>query len=162
MIRRLGPEDWRAWRDLWTEALTDFPECFLTTLAEHEARDQAILAHGLATRLVLGGFEDGRLMGTASLRAEHRAACAHRAWLQAVFVRPVRQGSGLGDRLMAAAEAQARGAGVLQMELYVAAENARALRFYERHGFRVAGRLPRAVYRGGVFEDDLHMVRPLD
>jgi len=162
MIRRLWPGDLAAWRAFRVEALTQSPESFLMTLAEEEARPDGALAADLEERPVLGRFEGDRLTGCIALRGMEGPDFAHRAWVGTVYVSPERRGSGDADRLMEAMADVARQAGHLQLELYVLSTNARAIRFYERHGFRVAGELPRAVYRDGVFEDDLHMVRRLD
>lgn len=162
MIRQLGTGDLAAWRAFRVEALTLSPESFLMTLAEEVARPDEALAADLEERPVLGRFEGDRLTGCIALRGMEGPDFAHRAWVGTVYVSPERRGSGDADRLMEAMADLAREAGHLQLELYVLSSNARAIRFYERHGFRVMGELPRAVYRDGAFEDDLHMVRRLD
>ena len=154
--------DLALWRAFRLEALTSSPESFLMTLAEEEARpDEAVLAD-LEERPVLGRFDGDRLTGCIALRGMEGPEFAHRAWVGTVYVSPERRGRGDADRLMEAIAEVAREAGHLQLELYVLSTNARAVRFYERHGFQVAGTVPRAVYRNGAFEDDLHMVRRLD
>lgn len=162
MIRRLAPGDLAAWRAFRIEALTLSPESFLMTLAEEEARPDEALVADLADRPVLGCFDGDRLTGCVALRGMEGPAFAHRAWVGTVYVSPERRGRGDADQLMEAVAGVAREAGHLQLELYVLSTNARAIRFYERHGFRVTGTLPRAVHRNGAFEDDLHMVRRLD
>ena len=67
MIRRLGPADAWAWRALWIEALTAFPQAFLTTLEEVAARPDQALMQDLGAGTILGLFADGRLAGTAGL-----------------------------------------------------------------------------------------------
>lgn len=68
-------------------------------------------------------------------------------------------GSGIGAVLMAACAdwASSRGAG--HMWLGVNQENARALKFYRKHGFEVAGE--KHFTLGGRVEDDYVMVRTL-
>jgi ribosomal protein S18 acetylase RimI-like enzyme len=162
MIRRLGPGDAWAWRALWIEALTAFPQAFLTTLEEVASRPDEALMRDLEARTNLGLFAEGRLAGTSGLAPQEPAASAHRARIAGFTLTPSRQGTSDADRLLSATEAEARAAGFLQLELDVLASNARALRFYRRHGFVQTGRTPRAVRRNGAFEDDLHMVKPLD
>ena len=162
MIRRLTPGDVATWRAFRIEALVQSPESFLMTLAEEEARPDEALVADVVERPVLGRFDGDRLTGCIALRGMEGPEFEHRAWVGTVYVSPERRGSGDADRLMEAVTAVARDAGHLQLELYVLSTNARAVRFYERHGFRVTGELPRAVYRDGAFEDDLHMVRRLD
>jgi ribosomal protein S18 acetylase RimI-like enzyme len=62
--------------------------------------------------------------------------------LQKIYVRRAAVGSGLGARLLAAAIDVARAAGAALIWLDVLKTNPHARRFYERHGFRVAGELP--------------------
>jgi ribosomal protein S18 acetylase RimI-like enzyme len=58
------------------------------------------------------------------------------AELQTLVVLPDRRGGGLGGRLMEQTFAELRSAGIEQLAIGVMATNDRALRFYERHGFR--------------------------
>ena len=69
-----------------------------------------------------------------------------------IAVRPDRQGKGHGSALLSALFARADGA----VRLTVAVENERARRFYERHGFAVAERVPDRFASG----DGLVLVRP--
>jgi len=48
---------------------------------------------------------------------------------------------------------------VEQIQLTVNADNARAIKFYERHGFRTVGRMPHALLVDGRYYDELTMVR---
>jgi len=58
------------------------------------------------------------------------------AWVAELFVREAHRGQGLGEALMARAEAHARALGVYKIELSVVAHNQAAHRFYERLGYR--------------------------
>lgn len=70
-----------------------------------------------------------------------------------IAVRPDRQGRGHGSALLSALFARADG----EVRLTVAVENERARRFYERHGFTVAERVPDRFESG----DGLVLVRPV-
>jgi len=69
------------------------------------------------------------------------------ARLYSIASRPDARGLGVGARLLAAAEAQARHRGCLAMRLEVRADNPAAIRLYERQGYRRLGRLD------GFYED---------
>lgn len=160
-VRRLTPADQPAWRDLRLEALTGVPEAFLTTAEEQRARSPAEDRAALATGNWWGLF-DGQMIGQGGLIPMRRAACAHRMEIGAVFVTGSARGTGAAAGLMQAMEAAALAGGALQLELSVAAGNQRAIRFYERLGFRQYGVQPRAVLLNGAPQDDLFLVKMLD
>ena len=75
---------------------------------------------------------------------------------------PSHAGRGHARALLDRLEQEAHEMGAIQIELDVAAGNARAIRFYERAGFRRTGIKPRAVLIEGRFEDDVSYVKDLD
>ena len=163
MIRDLGPGDLAAWRRIRAEGLRLFPDAFLTTLQEELARSDEEVAESLAGRLVLGAFDGDRLIGTAALDpVVEAAAAAHRVALNAFYVSADSHGTGIGTQLLCAALDRAATDGKLQVELFVAAHNAPAIRLYEKHGFVRHGLLPRAARLEDGFVDDLYYVRQLD
>lgn len=62
-----------------------------------------------------------------------------RANLDMLFVAASERGKGIGERLLADAEAQMRENGVKEAYLYVALGNGGAIRLYEKHGWTCAG-----------------------
>jgi GNAT superfamily N-acetyltransferase len=56
-------------------------------------------------------------------------------YISDIFVRPTHWGSGLAQRLLAAAERHLADAGVVRLRINVLAANARARLAYEKHGF---------------------------
>ncbi len=161
-LRLLTPADQPAWRAMRLEALREFPTAFLTTYDEQRTRpsadDRAMLAGG-AWR---GLFAAEQMIGIGALIRHRQAAAAHRADIGAVYVSQDHWGSGAGQSMMDALEAEARKSGLLQLELSVAANNDRAIRFYERCGFTRFGSQPRAIIIDGVGYDDYFYVKHLD
>ena len=162
IIRRLTADDLADWRDIRLEALQRLPEAFLTTYAEERQKIDADVSKMLDQGCVLGAYSDRDLAAVLSLDPETRTALAHRAWINAVYVRPDWQGSGAAHQLLNAAITQAKARGIVQLELYVACDNPHAIRFYERAGFVLAGRMPRAVRLADRYQDDLHYVLKID
>ena len=70
--------------------------------------------------------------------------------LEQLFVDPAQLGSGVAAPLLAEAERQIAAAGYAEAWLAVVAGNARARRFYEKHGWRDVGELPYEVTAGGT------------
>ena len=161
-IRRLTSDDVDIWRELRLEALSHFPENFLTTHAEEAARSDAERAEMLGRRRVFFAAVDGVPAGTAALDPETAAPEAHRVSLNAFYARPAFHGGGVAQALVDHVIAVASSEGFLQIELIVASDNPRAIRFYARNGFVPWGRLPRAVRLPDRYQDDLYMMRALD
>lgn len=80
------------------------------------------------------------------------------AHLSLLAVRPERQGVGIGSGLLRWLEEAALTAGIGVVRLELRVRNARARRFYERHGFQAAGSVPN--YYQGV-ESALRMTRDI-
>lgn len=64
------------------------------------------------------------------------------ARLYSIAVDPASRGAGLGARLLADAEAQARKAGAVALRLEVRVDNAAAIKLYQRRGYRRFASLP--------------------
>lgn len=162
-MRWLGAADLAQWRDIRSEGLRLTPTAFLTTLEEFLAESDASVAAKLAKGQVLGAFEGQRLQAVAAVsHMTGKAQTRHRAEVGAVYVRPDQRGTGLALRLMRQVEQDARSKGVTQLELYVEASNAAALKFYEKLGYERFGTLPNASVTNGIAHDDYFMVRLLD
>ncbi|MEM1373604.1 MAG: GNAT family N-acetyltransferase [Pseudomonadota bacterium] len=160
-VRLLEPADAEAFRELRLEALTLHPTNFLTTAAEFAKRTLEDHRGALSRGKSWGLFDGDRLNGMGALLPMTFAAAAHRAEIGAVYVRKAQQGTGAADALMHGLVQAAVSYGVWQLELFVADDNLRAQRFYARHGFREAGRLPNAALVGGVMTSDIFMVADL-
>lgn len=101
----------------------------------------------------------GTLVGSASLRQLPPARCAHVGVL-ALGVHPERQRRGVGRALMHALIERAREAGLTRLELYVRADNERAIALYRSCGFEHEGTRARFVrLADGTLLDDWIMVR---
>ena len=79
--------------------------------------------------------------------------------LSKCYADPAAHGTGVSARLMTAVLESARDGGAASVWLGVNGRNARAQRFYAKHGFEVIGE--RRFVVGGRTEDDLVLERPL-
>jgi ribosomal protein S18 acetylase RimI-like enzyme len=105
---------------------------------EHHVDDLAAGAAAAGPRLALLARHGRRPAGFVLARVHRDAPLwRERDWVEveALYVEPAWRGAGLADSLLAHALAWAADKGVAVVQLYVTASNARALRFYARHGF---------------------------
>ncbi len=68
---------------------------------------------------------------------------------------------GIGTELMRMAEELARERGLLLITLAVFATNSRAIHVYKKLGYRIIGRVPKGIYKDGVYVDKLLMAKEL-
>jgi RimJ/RimL family protein N-acetyltransferase len=85
--------------------------------------------------------------------ARRNRHCAHIV----IGIRSGYRGRGIGSSLFAAMEAWAGAAGIVRLELGLMAENSAALALYEKSGFVVEGRRPKAFLVGGRWIDEILM-----
>ena len=126
-------------------------ECFPPGIAYSRAE----LAHYIKQRgaVTVVGEKEGAIAGY--LVAESHGNRGH---IVTIDVRPRAQRSGLGSKLIAAAEDRLRAAGCSSVSLETAVDNAAALAFYKRHGYSVVGTIPR-YYQNSL--DALRMEKQL-
>jgi ribosomal protein S18 acetylase RimI-like enzyme len=149
MVRRAGPGDEDAIRDVRLRAVADSPHAFDATRAAERSRSRSDWKRWLEPGAVFLLGEGPAPRGI--VRADPDREDPSRVYVAAVWVRPEDRGTGAADAMVAAAVAWARDAGFRTMRLDVVADDARARRFYERNGFRVTGRRRRRE-RDGVLE----------
>jgi ribosomal protein S18 acetylase RimI-like enzyme len=157
-VRRLGADDYDALRALRLESLELHPELFAADLEQERAMTKEQWLARMATGATFGGFVDGKLSGMVVFARPSRPKLAHTGDVGAMYVRGTARGAGLADALLEALVDHAARE-VEQIQLTVNAENARAIKFYERHGFRPIGRIPRSLHVGERYYDDLLMLR---
>ncbi|GGX60696.1 N-acetyltransferase [Tateyamaria omphalii] len=160
-VRRLVGADVGDWRALRLEALSTYPEAFLTTYDEAAAESLDTIADRLDNGQTFGVFVASDIVGIGSLIQLTKTQTKHRAELGAFFVQPGAQGSGAASALVQGITEAARQSGISQLELFVAASNARAIAFYTRTGFREVGRIPNATLSDGHAETDLIMIHAI-
>ncbi|HWA89610.1 MAG TPA: N-acetyltransferase [Rhizomicrobium sp.] len=157
-VRPLTPDDYEALRAIRLEALRRAPAFFAADPAIEEAYTKEQWLTRLATAVSFGGYVDGKLAGLVVFSRPTSIKLSHTGDIGAMYVRDAARGTGLADAMMEALLDHAAGV-VEQVKLTVNAENARAIKFYERHGFTPIGKIPRSLNIDGRFYDDLMMMR---
>ncbi|WP_169982667.1 MULTISPECIES: GNAT family N-acetyltransferase [unclassified Microbispora] len=137
VIRRLGGEDWRTWRDLRLAALADAPGIFHGDLEEERAYDEARWRRWTEDGVKVAAFGADVPVGVAAGRVPADRAGA--VELFGMWVRPEVRGGRIAERLALEVTAWARETGRSRVELWVVSGNDPAERVYRRLGFRGTG-----------------------
>lgn len=161
-LRTLTPDDAAAFWRLRLQAFRDEPLAFGSTVEDHAGRPLSDVARELGQgedRHAVGAFvpEPGgaALVGILGLDRDRRVKRRHRAKVWGMYVDPRARGRGVGKALLDEIVARARRtAGLEQLYLTVMADNVSAQRLYERAGFAIYGRAPRAMILDGKGYDE--------
>jgi GNAT superfamily N-acetyltransferase len=133
-VQAIGPDDWKAWRELRLAALTEAPYAFGSQLADWvdapEDRWRERLSVPSAYQVI--ATVDGTPAGMAGGFTQDETMTAE---LVSMWVAPLGRGKGVGNALMTAIEDWARGAGATTLELSVVPGNDPAHNLYLRHGY---------------------------
>lgn len=122
----------RSWRETYAGML---PERFYDETAQWRRRTMwdGLLRDEAGRSAVRVAEVAGRIVGFAAAGAPEESQPARETALRMVYVLREHHGGGAGQALLDAA------LGAEPAQLWVAAANARAIRFYERNGFRADG-----------------------
>lgn len=136
-LRRIGADDWALWRDVRLKALADAPEAFYSTLERERAYDEARWREWMTgARVHVVAFDNETPVGLVGGHLAEEGAELYGMW-----VAPAARGSGVSDDLVREVLAWAGEQGHGKLRLWVAKDNPRATRFYERLGFTMDGEI---------------------
>lgn len=155
-IERLGAADIEAFHSVLNQVASE--RKYLTFL---EAPPLDRIRNFVQESLAAGNVHfiakvDEKLVGWCDIRRLTFASHAHRGSLGMGLLDGYRD-RGLGTRLLEAALNDAWLHGFKRVELSVHADNARAIRLYEKTGFQHEGRLQAAFHDEGNYKDSLNM-----
>ena len=143
VVRRLGADEWQAYRAIRLQALAQDPDAFGSTLALEQALAPATWSARVAKAAVSGidcplvAEAAGALVGLAWAKVD--AARPGNVNLYQMWVAPQWRGQGVAGALLRAATAWARERGAQSLELGVNCANPAAIGLYAREGFLVVG-----------------------
>jgi GNAT superfamily N-acetyltransferase len=161
-VRSVGSREVEALYRLRLRALAEDPDAFDQTVADAQAKGIEPLAELLAMaaqgqELVLFGEVDGVPSGVVFVSRSRRPRSGHRARLWGMWVAPEVRGRGVGRALVAEAVQWCREHGVEMVDLWVVTDHHRAIRMYERAGFRICGTARDGMRWQGVPQDEHQM-----
>lgn len=161
-IRKLTSEDAKAYWDLRLEALQQDPEAFATTYKDAISRVDPLkrVASNLDSEVsaTLGAFIDNELVGVMTIAEEGAPKLRHRVNLFAVYVTPRVRGKRIGIALLQAViEHSKQLAYVEKINLTVVSTNDRAIKLYEKVGFKSFGLEHHAMKIDDTYVDEIYM-----
>jgi RimJ/RimL family protein N-acetyltransferase len=161
-IRKLTPDDTKAYRACRLDALRDSPQAFASSYEEEAQMSDDTIRQRFADHpkesAVFGAFDGDRIIGLTGIFREERQKRRHKMSIVSVFVQPEYRGKRIGTRLMETAVAHARNVeGVERVELAVESTNAAAKSLYRSLGFKSWGTEPSFAKVEGVEYDEEHM-----
>ena len=159
-IRHIQAGEVEAFRRIRLEALRTEPASFASRYEDWAALSLDEWRNRLSEPVFIA-FQDGEPVGIMGLIRQRSSKMAHRATIIMVYIGRSLRGTGLAERLLDVVVDHARQIGIRQLELFVSAENAAAIRFYQRQGFSEVGRIPAGVLEEGREIDDVIMARRL-
>lgn len=155
-VERVSELDVAAFLVFRAQALAMDAGMFRVSAADDAALGEASWRARLAVDYVVAAVVDNRWCGIGGLRGCEGSKLQHKGLIWGMYVAPEARGSGAADAMLRALMDHARGK-FRQLQLTVMADNARAIAFYERHGFARYGVEPEAVLRSGVYADEALM-----
>lgn len=154
-IRVATVDDWERSKDIRLRALAEAPNAFCSSLDRELAFDDQAWRDRLEQARTFLALSGGATVGTATGTADPHENGGRE--LVAMWVDPAERRSGVARALIDAVVEWARAQNAPAVALWVAEDNASALRLYEKCGFALTGE--REVMRSGV--DQVRMRRPL-
>jgi RimJ/RimL family protein N-acetyltransferase len=160
-IRPLTPDDAAAFLALCLQLDAETPFMLLepgerrTTVAEQRSQIVQMAAAGSITFVA---ERDDQLVGYVAAERGMYRRNRHSAYV-VVGILHAFTGQGIGARLFAAVDQWARAENVHRLELTVMIHNHRAVRLYEKMGFRVEGIRQHAIRKNNVYVDEYAMAK---
>ncbi len=162
-IRRLIAADSAAYRVLMLEGYELHPEAFTSSVAEREPFPMTwwegrVKDGDDAEEIVVGAFDEGRLIGVSGLRFLQRSKTRHKANLYGMYVPASFTKRGIGQRLVTTILDEARKReGVRIVQLSVTEGNREAESLYAKCGFVAYGVEPFALMLDDGYVSKIYM-----
>ena len=151
-VARITPAELGAFKLLRDKGLRLHPEAFDADIDVEQSRPPESyvgrlgLNEPLGGTFLIGAWMGGEMVGMIGLERRSLPKLRHSAEVNSMMVQPSRSGRGIGLKLVDECLKQARVAvGLELLTLRVTMANPRAVRLYERAGFKPCGVVPHAV-----------------
>jgi len=156
-IVRLTADDAARFVAMRHAALVNDAASFRTSAEDDAKVPLAQWEQRLAAEHVYAVKRSDAWLAIGGLSRENRAKLDHKGLIWGMYVAPEARGTGAADQLMEALVAAGRTLGLRQLQLTLMADNVRAMRLYERHGFATYATEPASVRFGEGYADEALM-----
>jgi ribosomal protein S18 acetylase RimI-like enzyme len=167
-IRPLTSQDGAAYQTLRLEAVTEFPDSFLSTTKIESNRPLLSFQYELQAAIVpplfsyYGIFQDGQLLGYTQLGCSLLPKQLHIAFIYNLYISRAHHQQGLAKQLIQHCVHQLKTTTQIE-RVFVAcnANNPLGVAFYTALGFKIWGKRPKSVLWQGVYDDEVEWVLEL-
>ena len=161
IIRQAVTSDLDSFRELRLEALKNHPTAFGADYEESAARPnehwQERLNFDKDQESIFFAKHESQLAGMIGIfRGSSKKSC-HESTIWGVYVRPQWRGHHISETLVRSCLGWAKEQGLVIVKLAVVTTNRPAIRCYERCGFTIYGKEPKALYHDGIYYDEYLM-----
>jgi ribosomal protein S18 acetylase RimI-like enzyme len=167
-VTRLAESRWADYRDIRLEALKNNPTVFGSAYEEELPLPEAEWRRRMQNALFAveaetpAGTPEGKALGMIVCARNNRIKTSHICNIYSVYLNEDYRGRGIGDKLMEAALAEIKKMpGVVKIELAVNPTQKAAAHLYRKYGFKLTGRVKKALRVNGNFYDELMMEKHL-
>lgn len=160
-IRHALAEDIEAYRELRLEALKNHPTTFGQDYEDVAALDNKYWENTLKIdtkeKALFFAENNSQLIGMTGVYRNLSKKSDHAATVWGVYVRPEWRGKRISQTLVCECLRWAKEQQITIVKLAVVTDNPPAIRCYERCGFTIHGREPKAILYDGVYYDEYLM-----
>lgn len=162
IIRKLDPHESAIYREIRLDCLKNAPGYFGSTYEEEAAtprlKFEIWIENESPDNFMFGAFAGDRLIGLTGFKRMERERDRHRGEVVQVYVDAAYRGQNVGGKLIRSVLERAFTLeGVEQVQLSVIANNEKAIKLYEKIGFRTFGIQPHYFKMGDTYTDQCFM-----
>jgi ribosomal protein S18 acetylase RimI-like enzyme len=159
-IKKLPLDRWKDYRNLRLESLRSDPLAFGSSYVEE--KDLAEDEWRRRTNNVIFALLNDKPVGMIGYIAKNKIKTRHIATIFGTYVERECRGKGIGDKLMESVmKTIQENVNISKIQLTVNPKQEAAVKLYEKHGFKLVGRLERGLKINDKFYDELMMERHL-
>lgn len=158
-IIELQPKDWLLLKDIRLLALAKSKESFGANIETEKAKNQIYWQERLQDQNLkfLFAHINDEIVGMLCIKLNTYPYMNHTAELTQVFVKEEWRSRGVFSELIRKASLLANDLNLVKVSLGVFSENTKAIKAYEKNGFKIMGKFQKDFFRDNRFYDTIYM-----